>query len=80
MIIVNANINSTLSSTYLRRNLSNNDNNNLCNCDKVVCGLCMTGCSPSTSNNCQTGRNWCYCNIIGTDCLEVILLQFYMYY
>ena len=65
------NINST--STYLRRNLIN-DNDKLCICDKVECGLCMTGCSPSTSDDCKTGRNWCYCNIMGTNCLEVIII------
>ena len=56
-------------STYLRRNLVSADVK-LCSCDKVVCGLCMTGCSPSTSSDCNR-RNWCYCNIMGTDCLEV---------
>jgi len=65
------NINST--SSYLRRSLANN-NGKLCACDKVECGKCMTGCSPSTSEDCKTGRNWCYCNIMGTACLEVIVI------
>jgi hypothetical protein len=71
--IINASINNNSTSTYLRRNLANN-NDKLCTCDKVECGKCMTGCSPSTSDDCKTGRNWCYCNIMGTACLEVSII------
>ena len=39
-----------------------------CTCSNVLCGQCMTGCSHST-NGCGSGsRNWCTCNMDGTDC------------
>ena len=69
----NVNNNSSSMTTYLRRNLANDDDK-LCTCDKVECGLCMTGCSPSTSDDCNTGRNWCYCNMMGIACLEVTMI------
>ena len=71
-VLANANDNNNMT-TYLRRNLAN-DNDKLCTCVYFVCGLCMTGCSPSTSYDCNSGRNWCYCNIMGTACLEVIVI------
>ena len=40
----------------------------VCNCDQVVCGGCLTGCRPY--NSCGNGgtSNWCWCNILNTDC------------
>lgn len=73
IVLAKSDTNITSTSTYLR-SLANNNNGKLCTCDKVECGLCMTGCSPSTSDDCKTGRNWCYCNIMGTNCLEVIII------
>ena len=71
--LINANTtttnNNNSTSTYLRRNLDSS-NSKLCECSNVVCGLCMSGCSPSTSNDCQSGRNWCYCNLMKIDCYE----------
>ena len=62
--------NNNNSTSYLRRNLDSSGSSKLCECSSVVCGLCMTGCSPSTSNDCQSGRNWCYCNLMKMDCYE----------
>ena len=64
----NNNTNNNSTSTYLRRNLDSS-NSKLCECGSVICGLCMTGCSPSTSNDCKS-RNWCYCNLMKIDCYE----------
>lgn len=38
-------------------------------CETVPGGVCATGCSPSwTSPKLIGSRNWCHCNINGTDC------------
>lgn len=43
-----------------------------CSCSNVLCGQCMTGCSPST-NGCGSGsRNWCTCNMDGTECSDPV--------
>ena len=58
--------------------VKSSNGNNLCSCDDVICGKCMTGCpytyiySNSTTNSCSRSneRNQCYCNLIGSNCYE----------